>query len=239
LPYRSYNLDEVSEYLHIPKKDVEQLVKSNGIPFDLKGSQPVFRKKNIDEWASQRILGMQGKSLNGYHKASSAKMHNLSQRYPLMPEFMNPQRIAPALESKTKASILRDMTDLADQTDLASEKQDLLNSLIEREKLCSTALAGGLALLHPRTHDPYIFTDSFIVLGRTIQPIFAGAPDGKPTYLFFLICCQDDRIHLHTLARICTMCQNTDIVVSLRNAADAQAMYDIVVNSEIAVIGKL
>lgn len=239
MPQRVYNVDEVSEYLHISRKNIEQLVKNNEIPFETKGSRTVFRRKDVDEWASQRILGMNGKSLNGYHRDSSAKAHNLSQRHPIMPELITPQRIEPALESKTKSSALRDMVDLADKTDLLSDKEELLNSLIEREKLCSTALAGGIALLHPRYHDPYIFTDSFIVLGRAIQPVHAGAPDGKPTDLLFLICCQDDRIHLHTLARICTMCQNTGMIASLRAATDSQSMYNTIVDAEKAVISTL
>jgi mannitol/fructose-specific phosphotransferase system IIA component (Ntr-type) len=73
--------------------------------------------------------------------------------------------------------------------------------------------------------DPYLFETPFIVLGRTVQEIFFGAPDAQPTSLFFLICCQDGRLHLHTLARLCLMGQKTAILDQLRQSPDAESMH--------------
>jgi mannitol/fructose-specific phosphotransferase system IIA component (Ntr-type) len=101
----------------------------------------------------------------------------------------------------------------------------LVVSLEAREALCSTGMPGGFALLHPRVPDPYLFESSFIVLGRAVQNIFFGAPDGNPTDLFFLICCQDDRLHLHTLARICLIAKKTAILEQLRQSPDASSMH--------------
>jgi mannitol/fructose-specific phosphotransferase system IIA component (Ntr-type) len=81
-----------------------------------------------------------------------------------------------------------------------------------------------------------LFESSFIVLGRTIQPIPFGAPDGRATDLFFLVGCPDDRLHLHTLARICLMAQKTDLLDALRQAADADAMFESLVASEKTVL---
>jgi mannitol/fructose-specific phosphotransferase system IIA component (Ntr-type) len=131
------------------------------------------------------------------------------------------------------------MTRVAEATGLLIERDGLLDSLLEREDLCSTALPGGLALLHPRHHDPYTFEDSFVVLGRTVQPIPFGAPDGGKTDLFFLICCQDDRIHLHVLARLSMMCCHTALVADLRACEDADEMYERILSAEREVIAAL
>ena len=82
----------------------------------------------------------------------------------------------------------------------------------------------------------YRFENSFMVLGRTIQTVPFGAPDGGPTRLFFLICCQDDRIHLHTLARLCLIAMKTDILAQLFAAPDAATAYDALVAAEQAVL---
>ena len=117
--------------------------------------------------------------------------------------------------------------------DRASERPEtLLASLEAREALCSTGVPGGFALPHPRAHDPYLFETSFIVVGRPVQEIHFGAPDGQPTHLFFLICCPDDRLHLHTLARICLIAQKTKVLDQLRDAPDAQTMRDALVAAE-------
>jgi mannitol/fructose-specific phosphotransferase system IIA component (Ntr-type) len=82
-----------------------------------------------------------------------------------------------------------------------------------------------------------LFEKSFIVVGRPIQEIHFGAPDGEPTRLFFLLCCQDDRLHLHTLARLCLIAQKTKILEQLRDAPDAQAMRDALIAAEQEILG--
>jgi len=232
-------VQQVSEYLHLSTTDIKHLVKRDEIPSEKRGDQVIFVRSKVDAWASQRILGMGSRHLDDYHRLSSAKVHDLSRRRALMPELTRVEWMDPALKSKTKASVLRDMVALAIFTELVYDEAALLVSIEEREKLCPTAIGDGIALLHPRHHDPYMFADSFVVLGRTIQPIYAGAHDGKPTDLFFLICCQDDSIHLHTLARICAMCQTPGLLPALRKAEDAAGMFDAVAATENEVISRL
>jgi nitrogen PTS system EIIA component len=112
----------------------------------------------------------------------------------------------------------------------------LRDGLEAREELCSTGVPGGLALLHARNPEAYLFESAFLALGRTIQQIPFGAPDGQPTNLFFLIGCPDDRVHLHTLARLCMMAQKTDMLSELRQAVDAVAMCDCLIAAERAVL---
>lgn len=156
----------------------------------------------------------------------------------MVPVMMRASWVAPALAAKTKASVLRQMADLAAKTGRVCDPAELVTSLEAREELCSTAVPGGMALLHPRHHLPYMFESSFIVLGRSIQDIFFGAPDGQETRLFFLICCQDDRLHLHTLARICLLAQKTEVVGELMAAGDASSMYDALVAAEREVLAR-
>jgi PTS system nitrogen regulatory IIA component len=139
--------------------------------------------------------------------------------------MIEPEFIVPAMAAKTKSSVVHEIAALAGKTGRLYNPRELVASLEAREALCSTGMPGGFALLHPRVPDPYLFDSSFIVLGRTLQEIFFGAPDGKPTTLFFLICSKDDRLHLHTLARICLIAQKTAILDQLRQAPDAASMH--------------
>lgn len=215
------------------------LVKRREIPFEQAGARYVFRRGELDAWASQRLLGFNHGHLEAYHRKTTAKMHDLSRTSAIIAELMKPSWIRSELNSRTKSSIIRDMVDLADGTGLLNDKAGLLASIIEREKLCSTALAGGLALLHGQHHEPYQSEDSFVVLGRTVQPVPFGSPDGRTTDLFFLVCCQDDRIHLHVLARICLLCQQTPLLTYLRECASPEAMYDTIVSHELDLVTSL
>ena len=236
MPYRTFGIDEVARYLHLSRADLDRLVKDQDIPFERHGDRLVFRKVEIDAWASQRILGLEGRSLAEYHQKSSRGAQEIVPHAAILPEMVQPGFIAPALTAKTKASVLRQMAALADKTGRLCDPGALLEGLEAREELCSTGIPGGLALLHSRDPQFYPFETAFLALGRTIQQIPFGAPDGQPTNLFFLIACLDDRMHLHTLARLCLMAQKTDLLSELRQAVDANAMCDCILAAEQAVL---
>jgi PTS system nitrogen regulatory IIA component len=61
-------------------------------------------------------------------------------------------------------------------------------------------------------------------VGLSQNGIVFGNPDGSPTRLFFLICCKDDRTHLHVLARLAAMLHDEAAVDELLNAPDADEM---------------
>lgn len=128
------------------------------------------------------------------------------------------------------------MVALADRTGRVSDPKALLQGLQAREELCSTGLPGGLALLHARSPEEYMFAEPFLALGRTVQEIPFGSPDGRPTNLFFLIGCPDERMHLHALARLCLMAQKTDMLEQLRQGADAEVMCQYLIAAEQAVL---
>lgn len=236
MPNRTLTIDELTDYLHVGPGDVERLLHDTDIPHAVRGGRVVFRRGEIDAWASQRILGLPARPLDVYHAKSVRGTREIFPHLALIPDLLRPGYIDLALASKTRASVLRDMVALAERTGRVFDGRELLASVEEREAMCSTALAGGIALLHARSHTDFRFEGSFVVLGRTIQPVPFGAPDGRPTRLFYLICCEDDRIHLHTLARLCLMAQKTDVVERLRDASDADEAYQVLVAAEAAVL---
>jgi PTS system nitrogen regulatory IIA component len=232
MPFRLLDLEGVANYLHLTPAEIEQRVKNREIPFEKRGDRIVFRKGEIDAWASQQILGSTGQQLAAYHQKSTRHTRKILPHEAFLPEMLESGAIASAMASKTKASVLRDLVALAEKTGHLNDPKTLLASLEAREELCSTALPGGFAVPHPRSHDPYLFETSFLVVGRPIQKIHFGAPDGQPTHLFFLLCCQDDRLHLHTLARLCLIAQKTKVLDRLREAPDAQTMRDALIAAE-------
>ena len=209
------NANETAEYLRIEPNELFKLMRQGEIPF--KGdplANPLFDQKEIDAWASQRILGLKGKQLAKYDadriigKHSEAEVH--------ISELISADRICLGMTSKTKTSVLADVTQFADEAGLLYDPKDLFESLHSREELCSTGLANGVAILHPRYHDPYLVPEPFLVLARTERPIPFGAPDDSTTDLFFLLVCTDDRLHLHSLARLCMMFTKTDLLDEIR-----------------------
>jgi len=236
MPYQLLNLEEVARYLHLTDADVERRVKDRKIPFEKRGERVVFRKRDIDAWASQRILGLPEQRLEEYHRKTTRATREFLPQEVILPEMLGRGAVDSAMTSKTKGSVLRDLVALAEKTGQLTDAKALLESLETREELCPTALPGGLAIPHPRFHQSYLFESSFVVVGRPIQAIHFGAPDGQLADLFFLLCCQDDRMHLHTLSRVCLMAQKTEMLAQLRAAPDAMTMRDCIIAAEQEVL---
>jgi PTS system nitrogen regulatory IIA component len=232
----TFTLEELADYLHLTPQDVDRLLRESDIPHAIRGGRAHFERGEIDAWASRRILGMPSRPLDVYHEKSSHGTEEIFPNHALVPELLRPDYIELDLSAKTRASAIREMVRLAEGTGRVFDPKELVASVEAREALNSTAMPGGFALLHPRQHEPYRYDGSFFVIGRTPQEIPFGAPDGRPTRLFFLICCQDDRIHLHTLARLCVIALKTEVIGALYDAPDAHAAYDLLVEAEQAVL---
>ena len=150
----------------------------------------------------------------------------------LVESLFRPEWIEPSLASRTNPAVLRDMVALAAATGMLFDDASFLREIEAREAVASTAMEGGAAFLHARYHDPYLCSESFVVFGRTVQPIFFGAQDGEQTDLFFLICCMEDTLHLHTLARLCMLAHGTLLLSDLRAATTAEEMYGVLCHAE-------
>jgi excisionase family DNA binding protein len=238
MPYRTFNLEEAASYLNLDVSELKQLVKNGEIPFEKRGDKIVFKRSEIDDWASRRILEMPDGKLAKYHQTSTEKVKRMLDKEALMPSLLKKEYINPALAGKTKASVIREMAKFVDQLGLVSDVNELINELIAREDLCSTGLPGGIAILHTRSRHPYMFTESFLAVGKSIQKIYFGAPDGEPTDIFFLSCCKEDQLHLHTLARVCMLARENEFLESLRQAEDADQIYDLIVETEKIVLSR-
>src|SRR5690606_37227092 len=91
---------------------------------------------------------------------------------------------------------------LAVGTGLVAEPTTLPDSIRERESMCSTALPGGVAIVHPRKAPARWSRRPLLVLGRTVAPVEFGAIDDQPTRLFFLLLSHEEKAYLHMLARL-------------------------------------
>ena len=75
-----------------------------------------------------------------------------------------------------------------------------------------------------------------ICLARVPAGIGFGAPDGGLTDLFFMTCSQDDRHHLHVLARLCRMLHNGKLAADLRAAAYPEEILQLMRDREAQIL---
>ncbi len=239
MPHRFLDPSEAAKYLHLAPSDLDRLVKDDEVPHERRGAKVWFRRVELNAWASQRLLGLEGKRLQEYHRQASSVGDPVDDPEPIITGRLSSARINAALPAKTKASVLREMAKLAAGTGKVTDPEALLEGLRAREELCSTGLPGGVAVLHTRSHDPYLFEEPIVMLGRTVQNVPFGAPDGQGTRLFFLLGCVDDRMHLRSMARICVLALRPGFLVSLVEAPDARVMFDLLAGAEAEIVREL
>ncbi len=236
MPHKMFTLQQAAKHIRIPERELFHLVQRDEVPFQRRGDEVIFEKRLLNEWSQRRIMGLPTKSLVEHHRDSVADRTSTAAEDALIGRLLRPEWISPSLASRTKPAVLRDMVALAMTTGLLYDDTSLLRELEARESSASTAIGGGVAFLHARYHDPYQASDSFVVLGKTTQNIFFGAQDGGETDLFFLICCTDDRLHLHTLARLCMLAQRDRLLTDLRAATASEDLYSILDRAEHALL---
>ncbi len=239
MPFRTLTLAQAAARLHLEVLDLSRLVKSGDVPFVRRGDEVAFVVRDLDAWVSQRLLGMTPARIADAHRRFWGGPHGLDADVRMIPRICRASWIEPQLASKTKPAVLRDMVALAATTEFLYDDAALLHGLEERERLCSTAIGDGVAFLHARYHDANLCSDSFVVLGRAMRPIFAGAADGASTDLFFLLCCQDDAVHLHVLSRLCAMAHGTSVLTELRQVGTGEEMLAALIRSEEALLRTL
>ncbi|MFO7937460.1 MAG: PTS sugar transporter subunit IIA [Kiritimatiellia bacterium] len=239
MPHTMLTVSQAARHICIPEKQLRHLALQNEIPCIKKGDQFFFEHRQLDDWAQQRIMRLSPNHLKQHHLRVAAEHNrNISDDH-MLEKLLTVDRIHPELKSKTKPGLIRDMVKAASDTGLLNDEEYLHRELLAREEIGSTAIGDGAALLHNRYFDKYTFEESFIVLGRTVKPLFFGCQNGGPTDIFFLICCIDDELHLHVLARICMLIHGTELMPSLRAAETAEDMFNTLRSAEQELLREL
>jgi PTS system nitrogen regulatory IIA component len=86
-------------------------------------------------------------------------------------------------------------------------KDQLVKVLLERERLGSTGIGGGIGIPHGKLKS----LESLVLgFGRSRQGVNFESMDGKPTHIFFLLLTPEDSagLHLKLLARISRLLKN-------------------------------
>ncbi len=133
--------------------------------------------------------------------------------------------IIPALKAKTKKQALQDLAELGSTiTGLAS--RDILEGLLQRERLGSTGLGGGIAIPHAKFKG---LDRIHCVFARLDQPLEFESIDNEPVDLIFLLLAPEHASgdHLKALARISRFLREPHALERLRATRDRKGLYAI------------
>jgi PTS system nitrogen regulatory IIA component len=110
-----------------------------------------------------------------------------------------------------------------------SEKLDrnvLLDALLSREEMMSTAIGNGIAIPHVRLFDSMSLQEDIVVVAYLFEPVDWVAPDEKPVHTLFFVLASDETRHLQILAEIAQLASDEDFVEFLRTMPAKEALIE-------------
>ena len=232
MPYESMNIDELAKYLKQDARDVHKLANKGSIPGKKVGGEWRFHRNEINYWIESNLHEHENETL--LHFESHAPIE--CERGLLVSKFLGEACIASPLKASTRASVLKELITLAEQSWQIYDPTAIHAALVEREGIASTALAGGIAIPHPHHPIKNTLGESIISLGIVPNGIPFGAPDGKLTSIFFLVCCIDDKTHLQVLARLTRLFRKEGFLDALREMNSQADIWHLVRQTELSLM---
>jgi len=208
------DMEQLAAYLQRDVREVGKLANRGHLPGHKVGGQWRFARAEINQWIETQMPSLTEKELSNLESSAARG----GDGEPLLAELLSESSIAVPLPASTRASVLKELVSLAEQSWQVYDPEAILDAVRQREEMASTALPSGIAIPHPRRPLPAALGESVIAYGRTASGIPFGAPSGGLTDIFFLVCCRDDRTHLRVLARLTRLFLRPNFLDELRAA---------------------
>jgi excisionase family DNA binding protein len=215
---------ELAVYLHLDEATVSKLVTAGKIPALQVDRQWRFKRAAIDEWIEQQLVG---------DDENFADVPD-GMKLPLE-DLLPDQAIITNLRAKTAMGVIEELAARAYTNGWLVDKPWFVGAVVERESLSSTAMEGGVAFLHTRAKDKGKINRPFVVVGRSWEGIAFNAPDGHPTYLFFLLGLKYDRLHLPILGRLARALRNPTTIAKLRSLSSPDQVRALLLKEDASV----
>ena len=138
-------------------------------------------------------------------------------------DLRNPDAVIPALRVTSKKQALQELARRAADITRESERE-IFQVLLERERLGTTGVGGGIAIPHGKLQG---LKRLYGVFARLDRPIDFEAIDEQPVDLIFLLLAPGTAgaDHLKALARVSRLLRDRAICEKLRGSDNADAIY--------------
>jgi PTS system nitrogen regulatory IIA component len=142
-------------------------------------------------------------------------------------DYLEEEWIIPRLEGADKPSILRELSSVLVQPLKAASPDELVQVLLEREKLGSTGIGEGIAIPHGRLKRLKRF---YVAFGRSLKGVDFDSIDHHPSRIFFLVMAPENSAveNLKLLSRIVTLLKDASFKKRLIEAPSERELYRII-----------
>jgi PTS system nitrogen regulatory IIA component len=141
-------------------------------------------------------------------------------------DVLRKETILTDLKAKDKKGVIEELVASVSQI-TGINNSELVRVLLERERLGSTGIGGGIGIPHGKLAN----LESLIMgFGLSRKGVDFESMDGRPTHLFFLLITPENStgLHLKLLARISRILKNDSFKKKLMKAAGSNEVFSII-----------
>ena len=142
-------------------------------------------------------------------------------------DYLSEEWVIPDLQGMDKPSLLKELSSVLVKPCQVSSVEELLQVLLDREKLGSTGIGEGIAIPHRRLKKLKNF---FISFGRSLKGVDFDSIDRKTSQLFFLVMAPENSAvdNLKLLSRIVTLLKEPSFKKRLMEAPSRKELFQII-----------
>jgi len=146
-------------------------------------------------------------------------------------DILKKDSIIADLIGTNKGEVLREITDFLQSQGLIKDKEGLLDTLIEREKLGSTGIGENVAIPHGKSAE---LSQIVTVFARSLNGVDFEALDQKPVHFICMVIAPSNSTgqHLKALARISRIFKNQNLRDGILKLQDADQIYSLLLEED-------
>jgi len=142
-------------------------------------------------------------------------------------DYLNEEWVLSDMKGTDKPSVLRELSNVLVKPCQVTSVEELLQVLLDREKLGSTGIGEGIAIPHGRLKKLKKF---FVSFGRSVKGVDFDSIDQKPSHLFFLVIAPENSAvdNLKLLGRIVTLLKEPSFKKRLIEAPSQRELFQVI-----------
>ena len=146
-------------------------------------------------------------------------------------DFVREDLIVPELHGREKLPVLAELAGCFADRIPGVDREALVKTLVDRERLASTAIGEGIAIPHGKYDGVHDLT---ACVGRAREGVDFESMDGHPTFIFFALVAppHSTGAHLKALARISRLFKNPGFRTRLMQAKDAAELFRVIADED-------
>lgn len=184
---------DAARLLNVSEKTIYRWIKQGSIPAYRLNEQYRFNRAELLEWATANRVNVAAELLTEPESSAGA--------LPGLADALRSGGIHYRIGGGDRGGVLRAVVQVMPLPREVS-REHLLQVLLARESLASTAIGDGIAIPHPRSPIVLHVDEPLIALCFLERPVDYAALDGKPVHALFSLVSPSARAHLHLLSRV-------------------------------------